>query len=145
MSVTFMRSVSGLAAGVLLGAGLLVSGMVDPGKVLGFLVISPDWNPALIGVLGGAVVVSMIGFQLFFPRMLKPLFEPSFVALTRRDIDRPLLVGSALFGLGWGLAGYCPGPALAGLALGNAEAPVFLLFMLLGGVLQKRWAERAGQ
>lgn len=132
---------AGLLSGLLLGIGLFVSGMTDPGKVLGFLDFSHDWNPALIGVLGGAVLVSVIGFQ-WARTMQHPWLDQQFHTPTRKDIDRPLIIGSLLFGAGWGLVGYCPGPALAGLALGNVEAPAFILAMLLGGVLQNLWAKR---
>lgn len=134
---------SGLLAGLLFGVGLALSGMVDPGKVVGFLDWSGNWNPALAGVLGGAVVVSLIGFQLA-PSRLRPWFKPAFPELPNKSIDRPLLVGAALFGLGWGLAGYCPGPAVAGLGLGNGEVPVFLAAMVAGGLLQSWWSKRGG-
>ena len=132
---------SGLLAGLLFGIGLALSGMVDPGEVVGFLDWSGNWNPALAGVLGGAVVVSLLGFQLA-PRRLRPWFKPAFPELPNKSINWPLIVGAVLFGLGWGLAGYCPGPALAGLGLGNGEVPVFLAAMVAGGLLQSWWARR---
>ncbi|MEF8718070.1 MAG: YeeE/YedE family protein [Candidatus Accumulibacter necessarius] len=130
---------SALVAGLLFGMGLMLSGMTNPGEVLGFLDWSGVWSPDLIGVLGSAVLVSLIGFQ-FARRMDKPWFEAEFPALPRKSIDRPLLMGAMLFGVGWGLAGYCPGPALAGLALGNEEVLVFLGAMLCGGLLQQAWS-----
>ena len=130
---------SALVAGLLFGMGLMLSGMTNPGEVLGFLDWSGVWSPDLIGVLGSAVLVSLIGFQ-FARRMDKPWFEAEFPALPRKSIDRPLLMGALLFGVGWGLAGYCPGPALAGLALGNEEVLVFLAAMLCGGLLQQAWS-----
>jgi uncharacterized membrane protein YedE/YeeE len=99
--------------------------MTNPGEVLSFLDWSGVWSPDLIGVLGSAVLVSLTGFQVA-RRMEKPWFEAEFPALPRKSIDRTLLMGAMLFGVGWGLAGYCPGPALAGLALGNEEVLVFL-------------------
>lgn len=132
---------SGLLAGLLFGIGLALGGMADPGEVIGFLDWSGVWNPALVGVLGGAVAVSLVGFQLA-PRRLRPWFKPAFPELPKKPIDRPLIVGGALFGLGWGLAGYCPGPALAGLGVGNGEVPVFLAAMVAGGLLQSWWAKR---
>lgn len=131
---------SGLLAGLLFGIGLALSGMVDPGAVLGFLDWSGNWNPALIGVLGAAVMVSLVGFQLA-PRRLRPWFKEEFPELPKKPIDRPLMVGAMLFGIGWGLAGYCPGPALAGLGLGNGEAPIFLAAMVAGGLLQSWYAK----
>lgn len=134
-------NLSALFSGLLLGIGLMLSGMTDPGKVLGFLDWSGVWNPALMGVLGGAVAVSLLGFQWARGRE-KPWFAPAFPLLPKKPVDRPLIIGALLFGLGWGLAGYCPGPALAGLALGNGEAPIFLAAMIAGGWLQQRWARR---
>lgn len=139
MKTTMTEALSGLLAGSLFGFGLAISGMIDPGEVLGFLDWSGNWRPALMGVLGGAVVLSLVGFQLA-PRMQRPWFKPAFPDLPKKSIDRPLIVGGALFGLGWGLAGYCPAPALAGLALGNGEVPIFLAAMVAGGWLQGRWA-----
>ena len=139
---TGLHGLVSLVMGALLGAGLYVSGMSDPGKVLGFLDVLGPWNPALMGVLGGAVIISLIGFQSLPQQMSRPWLESQFYVPTRRDVDRPLVVGTLLFGIGWGLLGYCPGPALAGLALGNGEAPIFLLAMMAGGVVQKRWEAR---
>ena len=130
---------SALVAGLLFGMGLMLSGMTNPGEVLGFLDWSGVWSPDLIGVLGSAVLVSLIGFQ-FARRMEEPWFEAEFPAFPRKSIDRTLLMGAMLFGVGWGLAGYCPGPALAGLALGNEEVLVFLGAMLCGGLLQQAWS-----
>jgi hypothetical protein len=135
-----MRShLSALAAGSLFGFGLMLSGMSNPGEVLSFLDWSGVWSPDLIGVLGSAVLVSLIGFRLVRRRQ-RPWFEDEFPALPKKPIDRSMLVGNLLFGIGWGLAGYCPGPALAGLALGNDEVLVFLVAMLAGGLLQQWWA-----
>ena len=130
-----------LAAGLLFGMGLMLSGMTNPGEVLSFLDWSGIWSPDLIGVLGSAVTVSLIGFQ-FARRMERPWFEAEFPAMPKKSVDRPLLIGALIFGIGWGLAGYCPGPALAGLALGNDEVPVFLGAMIVGGLLQQWWARR---
>lgn len=134
-----MANLSALAAGLLFGLGLMLSGMSNPGEVLSFLDLSGVWSPDLIGVLGSAVLVSLIGFQLA-RRKAKPWFEAQFPTLPQKPIDRPLLFGNLLFGIGWGLAGYCPGPALAGLALGNDEVLVFLVAMLGGGFLQQALA-----
>lgn len=135
-----MQPLAALVAGLLLGSGLMLSGMTDPGKVLAFLDWRGTWNPALIGVLGGAVLVSLAGFR-YARQMAKPWFDQQFHTPTRRDIDFSLLAGSILFGLGWGLAGYCPGPALVGAVLGNPEAPEFLVAMVLGGLAQGYWQQ----
>jgi uncharacterized membrane protein YedE/YeeE len=125
-------------AGVLFGFGLMLSGMTNPGEVLGFLDWTGVWSPDLIGVLGSAVVVSVIGFH-FARRRQRPWFEAAFATPPKTTIDRTMLIGNLLFGLGWGLAGYCPGPALAGLALGNEEVLIFLGAMLAGGFMQQFW------
>lgn len=135
-----MRShLSALAAGLLFGFGLMLSGMSNPGEVLSFLDWSGVWSPDLIGVLGSAVLVSLIGFQLA-RRKRRPWFEDGFPPLPKKPIDPQMIFGNLVFGVGWGLAGYCPGPALAGLALGNDEVLVFLVAMLAGGLLQQWWA-----
>jgi hypothetical protein len=134
-------NLSALAAGLLFGIGLMLSGMSNPGEVLGFLDWSGVWSPDLIGVLGSAVLVSLIGFQLA-RRKDRPWFEAEFPVFPKKSIDRQMLIGNLLFGIGWGLAGYCPGPALAGLALGNDEVLVFLVAMLAGGFLQQWWARQ---
>ena len=130
-----------LASGLLFGMGLMLSGMTNPGEVLSFLDWSGVWSPDLIGVLGSAVTVSLIGFQ-FARRLKRPWFEAEFPAMPKKSVDRPLFIGALIFGIGWGLAGYCPGPALAGLALGNDEVLVFLGAMIIGGLLQQWWARR---
>src|SRR5690242_20545478 len=101
------RILSGLIAGLLFGAGLSISGMINPEKVIGFLNIAGDWDPSLAFVMLGGVVVTAIGYRTVLRRS-QPLFEPSFTLTTRRDIDPSLLLGAGLFGIGWGLGGYCP-------------------------------------
>jgi len=134
-------NLSALLAGLMFGMGLMLSGMSNPGEVLGFLDWSGVWNPDLIGVLGSAVLVSVIGFQLA-RHGKRPWFEDEFPALPKKPIDRSLLIGNLIFGIGWGLAGHCPGPALAGLELGNDEVLVFLVAMLGGGFLQQVYARK---
>ncbi len=126
-----MRVLSALIAGLMFGVGLAVSGMSDPAKVLNFLDIAGTWDPSLAFVMGGAVAVAFFGFRVLRGRS-KPLFAESFAWPMARDIDRPLLTGAALFGLGWGLGGFCPGPALASLTLLAHGTFVFVPAMLLG-------------
>lgn len=125
-----------LVSGVLFGAGLALSGMTDPAKVLGFLDIAGQWDPTLLFVLGGAVGVTVVAFRLVLRRP-RPLLAPRFHLPARQDLDPPLVFGSALFGIGWGLSGYCPGPAVALLAAPGGEALLFLPAML-GGMLLHR-------
>jgi uncharacterized protein len=120
-----------LLAGSLFGVGLVCSGMTDPGKVLGFLDIGGPWNPSLAFVMAGAVGVHFVAYRLI-RRRSRPLFAEAFVLPTQRRIDTKLLFGSALFGVGWGLAGYCPGPAIVSLGSGAAQAFVFVGAMLVG-------------
>src|SRR5262245_22114753 len=108
------ENLSTLAAGLLFGLGLTVSGMIDPAKVLGFLDIAGDWDPSLLCGLGGAVVTATIGFRLV-QRRQAPLFADRFHLPASSGIDGPIILGAALFGIGWGLVGFCPGPAISAL------------------------------
>lgn len=125
-----------LSAGVLFGVGLAMSGMTDPLRVLGFLDIFGDFDPALLFVLGGAVAVTSIAFR-FVLRMPAPVFADRFHISKVRAVDRQLLGGAALFGIGWGIAGYCPGPALAGLGVLSREALWFVPAMVAGAVIHR--------
>ena len=126
-----MRTVVALASGLLFGLGLATSGMLDPARVLGFLDFAGAWDPSLAFVLGGAVFVSMAGTRLA-GRLPGPALAEKFDIPASRRIDGRLIVGSALFGIGWGLAGFCPGPALATVSLGIPKALIFVAAMLVG-------------
>ena len=136
------QGAAALLAGVVFGVGLAIAQMVDPRKVLAFLDVAGAWDPSLLFVLGGAVVVAAIGFRLA-RRRARPLLAESFHPSTGGAVDQSLLIGAALFGLGWGLAGYCPGPAIASLGFANAEALWFVPAMLIGIGLQCWQAHRA--
>lgn len=123
--------VAALASGLLFGLGLAMSGMLDPARVLGFLDFAGVWDPSLAFVLGGAVFVSMAGTRLA-GRMRKPALAERFDIPASRRIDGRLIGGSAMFGVGWGLAGFCPGPALAAVSLGIPTALAFVAAMLVG-------------
>lgn len=120
-----------LLAGLLFGLGLIASQMVDPAKVQSFLDIAGHWDPSLALVMGGAVVVGLAGFLLAGKRSTSLLGEPMRLPEARR-IDTPLIVGSAVFGAGWGLVGYCPGPAIAALGMGEPKAVLFVFAMVAG-------------
>ncbi|KJS07034.1 MAG: hypothetical protein VR73_09465 [Gammaproteobacteria bacterium BRH_c0] len=122
---------SSFLVGVIFGAGLLISGMANPAKVLGFLDLAGLWDPSLALVMGGAVAVGLVAFTFAGKRTLSLLGEPMRLP-TRRDIDKPLVLGSLGFGVGWGLAGFCPGPALVALGAGEIKAVVFTVAMLAG-------------
>ncbi|GKW49807.1 DUF6691 family protein [Halomonas sp. NCCP-2165] len=133
-----MKAAMGYLAGLLFGLGLAISGMTDPARVLGFLDIAGAWDPTLMFVLGGAVVTTFIGYRLVWRRGA-PLVSKAFRLPSRRDLDARLLGGAALFGIGWGLSGYCPGPAFA--SIGGLSAPLaaMLVAMLAGWYLARRW------
>lgn len=131
------RKLAALSSGLLFGLGLAIAGMTDPRKVLAFLDLAGDWDPSLLLVLGAAVAVAFVGFRLA-QRRPAPLLDVGFQPPPRGRIDAPLLLGALLFGIGWGIAGYCPGPAIAALANGNRELLAFLPALLLGQWLQRR-------
>jgi uncharacterized membrane protein YedE/YeeE len=124
-------SAAALGAGTLFGIGLVVSQMIDPGKVLAFLDIAGRWDPSLALVMAAALAVAIPGFRLTAARRA-PMFGGSFDQPRQRPIDGRLLAGAAVFGTGWGLVGFCPGPAIAALAFGKWQALVFVLAMLTG-------------
>lgn len=125
------RVVPPLFSGLLFGAGLTLSGMTNPDRVRGFLDLFGRWDPTLVFVMGGAVLVMAIAWR-GRARMQRPLFGDKFSLPDRTDLDAKLITGSALFGIGWGIAGLCPGPAVAGLALGFWQAWLFVAAMLAG-------------
>jgi len=126
-----VRHLAPLASGLLFGLGLVISGMINPGKVLGFLDIAGDWDPSLALVMVGALIVAAPAY-LLAKRMHKPLCSSAFAPPARSSIDRQLIGGALLFGVGWGLVGYCPGPALASLGIGSGRTLLFIAAMLAG-------------
>ena len=127
--------------GLIFGFGLLISGMTQPAKVLGFLDIFGRWDPTLAFVMAAALVVSGTGFALM-RRWTRPVLAAQYLWPTRTDIDRRLIVGSILFGIGWGLVGLCPGPALLNLASQMPRVTVFVLAMAAGMIVKDRWDQR---
>lgn len=125
-------------AGALFGAGLLVSGMTRPDKVVGFLDLGGSWDPSLAFVMAGAAMVYALLFRVIRMRRQEPWFDIAFHVPTRRDLDAPLIIGAAIFGAGWGLGGLCPGPALVAAASGSGSALAFVAAMLVGMFLQHR-------
>jgi hypothetical protein len=135
-----MNMFSAFAAGLVFGLGLIVSGMTDPGKVIGFLDVAGNWDPSLAFVMGGAILVGVFAFALAGRRAQS--FLGGAMHLPRnRDIDKRLVAGSVLFGIGWGLAGFCPGPALVSFGSGVAQAAIFVAAML-GGMMVYTAADR---
>ena len=126
-----MNALFAFAAGLVFGVGLIVSGMTDPGKVIGFLDITGMWDPSLAFVMVGAIFIGFFAFRVAGMRS-RSLLRGAMHLPQRRDIDARLLIGSALFGVGWGMAGFCPGPALVSSASGVEEGAVFVAAMLGG-------------
>ena len=120
-----------LLSGLVFGLGLIVSGMANPAKVLGFLDLAGDWDPSLALVMAGAIAVAASAMAVARKRTVS-LLGATMKLPTARDIDRRLVLGSLLFGIGWGVAGFCPGPGLVALGMGQAKALVFVLAMLAG-------------
>lgn len=141
-----MQILMALIAGLVFGLGLILSGMTNPAKVIGFLDLAGNWDPSLALVMAGAIAVSFVPFRMARNRSMALLGGPIRLP-TASDIDRRLVLGSLAFGMGWGLAGYCPGPALASLLSGGAKPLLFVISMLAGmaifELLQRRpWAPR---
>lgn len=132
-----MKQLIALFAGTLFGAGLVIGGMTDPLKVQAFLDLAGQWDPTLAFVMGGGLLVTVPGFWLL-RRRSAPLLESRFYLPTRKDLDAHLIGGAACFGIGWGIAGFCPGPALASLVRLDASILIFVAAMLAGMALADR-------
>jgi uncharacterized membrane protein YedE/YeeE len=126
-----MRNALAIVLGLLFGLGILISGMGNPAKVLNFFDIAGTWDPSLAFVMGGAVVVTAIGYRLALGRK-RPVFDDAYRLPPISQIDLPLVSGAALFGIGWGIAGFCPGAVIPTLALGYAEPLIFFAAMVVG-------------
>jgi uncharacterized membrane protein YedE/YeeE len=131
-----LKMLVNLFAGALFGLGLSVSGMVNPQKVIGFLDFAGDWDPTLALVFGGALLVAIPAFRLILKRP-RPVLAEKFDLPTKKDVDARLLAGAAIFGIGWGLAGLCPGPAVTALASGLAPVFAFVAAMVAGMAIYK--------
>lgn len=134
------QSLAALLAGAVFGVGLVVAQMVNPDKVLAFLDLAGAWDPSLALVMGGAAGLTLLAFPLVL-RRAGPLLDQGFHLPTARDIDRRLLVGAAIFGIGWGTAGYCPGPALVALTFGTVEPWLFVIALIVGSLAAKWFTE----
>ena len=126
-----------LLSGIIFGLGLTISGMVNPQKVLGFLNLFGEWDPSLIFVMVGAIII-FAPLHFIFKRKSRPIFAKEFQIINNRNIDKKLLFGSGLFGAGWGLAGLCPGPAIASISFLNPSSLIFVLFMFVGFFIANR-------
>lgn len=131
------ETIIGLTTGFIFGLGLCLSRMTDPAVIQGFLDLAGAWDPTLVFVMAGGVAVTFVGYR-FVLRRKQPLWAPKFSVPTASTIDAPLISGSAIFGIGWGLAGYCPGPAVVSLASGRRAVVLFVVAMLVG-MIAVRW------
>jgi uncharacterized membrane protein YedE/YeeE len=136
-----MNHLATLLCGILFGSGLALSGMTNTHLVIGFLDVFGNWQSALAFVMGGAILVTLPGYRLVMKRK-GPLCEADFSLPTNRKIDGKLIAGACLFGIGWGLYGYCPGPAIASLVYLNVDTVLFVAAMLLGIVLERKLVSR---
>lgn len=143
MNLRLARDAAALLAGTLFGVGLTVSQMINPRKVLGFLDLAGDWDPSLALTMGGALLVTAIGYR-FVLRRPRPAFDEAFRVPAKSAVTPRLAAGAALFGIGWGLGGYCPGPAISAVALGTTEPWLFIAAMVAGGFLAGLWPAPRG-
>lgn len=135
-----IRRMSEFLVGLLFGIGLLISGMTNPAKVIGFLDISGQWDPSLIFVMGGAAAIGFFGFR--FAKSRRESFFGRVINLNDfKTIDAKLILGSAIFGIGWGLSGFCPGPAIVAIGTGAWQSVLFVVAMMIGMVLQSLYAK----
>lgn len=125
------RVLAGFAIGLIFGAGIALSGMINPAKVLNFFDLAGHWDPSLACVMAGALAVTAVGYR-FFLRRPAPVLDTRFHLPTRRDIDLPLLGGAAIFGIGWGITGFCPGGSIPALGLGEPRAFLFVAALAVG-------------
>ncbi len=135
MSANAKRTLAALLSGLVFGLGLAVSGLANPDNVLQFLTLSSDWSPALLFTMGAGILVSFAGYRWVLRR--GPVFEENLQLPGKTRLDRRLLAGAIIFGVGWGLAGFCPGPAIVGLSSGMTEPFIFIAALIAGSQLQR--------
>ncbi|MDX8469167.1 YeeE/YedE family protein [Mesorhizobium sp. VK23B] len=133
------KLVSAFLIGGLFGLGIAVSGMINPAKVLNFFDIAGTWDPSLIFVMGGGLAVAFTGYRLVFGQREAPVFESAFALPAKRAIDWQLVCGAAIFGIGWGIAGFCPGASIPALGLGYSATPIFVA-AVIAGIVAARFA-----
>jgi len=136
-----MRLIITYLIGAVFGVGISISGMANPAKVINFFDVAGTWDPSLLLVMVSALAVTFVGYRVVFRRP-EPLFETVFSVPTSRRIDRPLVIGSTTFGIGWGIAGFCPGGAIPALGTGLPEVFIFCAAMITGILMAKYWITR---
>ena len=133
-----IKNLAPLFCGALFGLGIAISGMANPAKVQNFFDLAGAWDPSLIFVMGGALAVAAFGYRKIYAARARPVFDNEFFLPKSKNIDRELVGGAAIFGIGWGIAGFCPGGAVPAIGLGHATTGMFLLAMA-GGMMFARW------
>ena len=133
-----LKYISSAIAGGVFGFGIAISGMANPAKVLNFFDIFGTWDPSLVFVMGGAMITALIGYRLVFGVQKRPLFEVSFSLPSAKQIDRRLILGSIVFGIGWGIAGFCQGGAIPTFGLGHSESYIFIASLVVGILVARR-------
>lgn len=137
-----IRLLSSVMIGAIFGIGIAISGMANPAKVLNFFDLFGTWDPSLIFVMGGALITTAIGYRIVFARQQKPAMGPAFILPKNNAIDTRLIAGSATFGVGWGIAGFCPGGAIPALGMGYSETLIFVAAMLVGIIVAREANKR---
>lgn len=140
--IQLIKVAVGFICGLLFGSGMIISEMVDPDKVLGFLNVTGDWDPSLVFVLGGALIVFTPIYHFFIKNRDKAIDGEALPTVTHKDVDSTLIVGSIIFGIGWGLAGFCPGPVVSSLSGGNHVVLAFMLSMVIGMLCANHYMAR---
>jgi uncharacterized membrane protein YedE/YeeE len=136
------KVVSALVIGAIFGAGIAISGMGNPAKVLNFFDVAGTFDPSLLLVMASALAVTAVGYRILFRTMAAPVCAARFDVPTKRTIDRPLVAGAAVFGIGWGVSGFCPGGAIPVLGAGGVEPLIFVASMMGGIVAARTWRQR---
>jgi uncharacterized membrane protein YedE/YeeE len=131
------KLVSAFVIGGIFGLGIAISGMADPAKVLNFFDLAGSWDPSLAFVMGGGLAIAFVGYRLLFAGRKAPVFEAAFALPSQQRVDRELIGGAALFGIGWGIAGFCPGGAIPAVGLGHPQTPIFLAAMIAGIIVAR--------
>ena len=135
MSLNWKKALTALLSGLIFGLGLAISGLSNPDNVLQFLTLSSDWSPALLFVMGAGILISFVGYKWVLRR--GPVLEDKLRLPSNTSLDRRLLGGAAIFGIGWGTAGFCPGPAIVGLSTGMIEPFIFVAALIAGAQIQR--------
>ena len=135
MSLNWKKALTALLSGLIFGLGLAISGLSNPDNVLQFLTLSSDWSPALLFVMGAGILISFVGYKWVLRR--GPVLEDELRLPSNNSLDRRLLGGAAIFGIGWGTAGFCPGPAIVGLSTGMIEPFIFVAALIAGAQIQR--------